>query len=246
MLRPFYSVVSPFFFFFRYLNFIIIQTKNLYGISNKSNGVGVGRMYVTTCVTIKLQMNPVHLLQFLPNLRNWTSVNQLFQAQLAFLKRMEICQTLLFTNKLWKEHNFEYGPAQNYSQFDQYRSIRTPGLWVTEVVTYIRTTPLLLLLIPYMFLVIKPKMHHKTLKHPPPQSLVRTVTCAQNQWHCTNLKHLLQQSIALKINVEILKEKYFKISVLLQQLTYEVNDKIYFLQKRKKSASADALLQNQL
>ena len=97
----------PFFFFFLYLNFIIIQTKNLYGINNKSNGVGIVRM--STCVTIKLQMNPVHLLQFLPNLRNWTSLNQLFQAQLASSKRMEICQTLLFTNKLWKEHNFEYG-----------------------------------------------------------------------------------------------------------------------------------------
>ena len=35
------------------------------------------------------------------------------------------------------------------------------------------------------------------------------VTCAQNQWqnHYTNLKHLLQLSIAHKINAEILKEK---------------------------------------
>ena len=38
--------------------------------NNKSNGVGVVRMYVTTCVTNKLQMNPVHLQQFLPNLHN--------------------------------------------------------------------------------------------------------------------------------------------------------------------------------
>ena len=55
----------------------------------------------------------------------------------------------------------------------------------------------------------------------------RVVICAQKQWqkHCTNLKHLLQQSIAHKINVEILKEKYKKISVLLQQLMYEINDK---------------------
>ena len=42
------------------------------------------------------------------------------------------------------------------------------------------------------------------------------------------------------------KEKYKKVSVLLQQLTYEMNDKIYSLQEPKKSASAVALLQNQL
>ena len=49
-----------------------------------------------------------------------------------------------------------------------------------------------------------------------------------NQWqkHYTNLKLLLQQSVAHKINVEILKEKYKKFSVLLQQLTFEINDKI--------------------
>ena len=60
------------------------------------------------------------------------------------------------------------------------------------------------------------------------------------------LKHLLQRSITHKINVEILEEKYKKISVLLQQLTYEITDKIYFLQEPNKSASAVALLQNQL
>ena len=40
-----------------------MRTKNLHGINNKSNSnsVGVVRMYVTTCVTNKLQMNPVHL-----------------------------------------------------------------------------------------------------------------------------------------------------------------------------------------
>ena len=32
-----------------------MRTKNLYGINNKSNDVGVVRMYVTTCVTNKLQ-----------------------------------------------------------------------------------------------------------------------------------------------------------------------------------------------
>ena len=34
--------------------------------------------------------------------------------------------------------------------------------------------------------------------------------------------------------------------MLLQQLTYEINDKIYLLQEPKKSASAVTLLQNQL
>ena len=52
------------------LNFIIMRTKYLYGINNKSSGASVVRMYVTTCVTNKLQMNPVHLQQFLPNLHN--------------------------------------------------------------------------------------------------------------------------------------------------------------------------------
>ena len=75
-----------------------MRTKNLYGINNKSNGVGVVRMYVTT--TNKLQMNPAHLQQFLANLHNSTSVNQLFQAQLVSSKRMEIWQTLRFMNKL--------------------------------------------------------------------------------------------------------------------------------------------------
>ena len=73
---------------------------------------------------------------------------------------------------------------------------------------------------------------------------VRAVTCAQDQWqkHYTNLNHLLQQSIAHKI----LKEKYKKMSVLLQQFTFEIIYKIYFLQEPKKSASAVALLQNKL
>ena len=76
----------------------------------------------------------------------------------------------------------------------------------------------------------------------------RAVTCAHNKWqkHYTNLKHLLQQSIAHKIDVEILKEKYKNISVVLQQLTCKINVKIYFLQEPKKSASTVALLQNQL
>ena len=52
---------------------------------------------------------------------------------------------------------------------------------------------------------------------------------------------MLQQSIAHKFNVEILKEKYKQISVVLQQLTYEINDEIYFQQEPKKSAKAVAL-----
>ena len=57
-------IVSPPPFFsssFVILNFFIMQTKNLYGISNKSNSVGLVRMHVTTCDTNKLQMNLVHL-----------------------------------------------------------------------------------------------------------------------------------------------------------------------------------------
>ena len=61
---------SSFSFSIVILNFIIMRTKNLYGINNKSSGVSVVRMHVTTCVTNKLQMNPVHLQQFLPNLHN--------------------------------------------------------------------------------------------------------------------------------------------------------------------------------
>ena len=60
-----------------------MRTKNLYGINSKSNSVE--GMYVTTCVTNKPQMNPLR---------------QLFLAQLATSKRLEIWQTLRFTNKL--------------------------------------------------------------------------------------------------------------------------------------------------
>ena len=60
LLRLFYRVLL-FSFSFVILNFIIMRTKNLYGMNNKSNGVDVVRMYVTTCVTNKLQMNPIHL-----------------------------------------------------------------------------------------------------------------------------------------------------------------------------------------
>ena len=46
--------------------------------------------------------------------------------------------------------------------------------------------------------------------------------------------------------LKYLKKNTKKISVLLQQLTYEISDKIYFLQDPKKSASVVNLLQNQL
>ena len=62
------------------------------------------RYQLTPNILTMLQMNPLHLQQFLPNLHNWTSVNELFQAQLASWKRMEIWQTLRLTNKLWNEH----------------------------------------------------------------------------------------------------------------------------------------------
>ena len=109
-------------------------------------------------------------------------------------------------------------------------------------------------------------MHKQTLKHPLPQSLVHiinddiqrknaTYLPAQSPAHKINAKntqnqrypkHLLQQSIAYKTNAEILKEKYKKIPLLLQQHTHEINDKIYFLQEPRKSSSAVALFQNQL
>ena len=46
--------------------------------------------------------------------------------------------------------------------------------------------------------------------------------------------------------LKYLKKNIKKISVLLQHLKYEINDKIYFLQEPKKSAAAVALLQNEL
>ena len=82
------------------------------------------------------------------------------------------------------------------------------------------------------------KFPNKTLKHPLPQSLVHIINYDIQRKNATYM--------LIKINVEILKEKYKKISLLLQQLTYEINDKIYFLQEPKKSTSAVALLQNQL
>ena len=83
-------------------------------------------------------------------------------------------------------------------------------------------------------------MHHKTLTHQLLQSLVHIINDEiqrkeRNIWqkhYCnTNLKLPLQQWISHRINVEILKEKWKKITVLLQKLTYEINDKIYFPQE---------------
>ena len=54
---------------------------------------------------------------------------------------------------------------------------------------------------------------------------LRTNTTLPKTW--------LQHSIADNINVEILNEQCKKISVLLQQLTFELNDKIYFLQEQE-------------
>ena len=70
LLRPFYSVLLFFLFLSLFLTLSSCKLKNMHGINNKSKGVGVVRMYVTTFVTNKLQINPVHLLQFLPNLHN--------------------------------------------------------------------------------------------------------------------------------------------------------------------------------
>ena len=160
--------------------------------------------YVLWCVVYKT-----------PNLHNWTSVNQLFQAHLASSKRLEIWQTLPFTNKLWNENNFEYGSSAKF--FTIYLKVNN-GLWVTEIDTFIRATPLLLLLIPYLFYSVAPKisdkMHHKTLTHQLLQSLVHIINDEiqrkeRNIWqkhYCnTNLKLPLQQWISHRINVEILK-----------------------------------------
>ena len=46
--------------------------------------------------------------------------------------------------------------------------------------------------------------------------------------------------------LKCLKKNIKNISVPLQQLAYEINDKIYFLQEPKKSPLAVALLQGQL
>ena len=114
----------------------------------------------------------------------------------------------------------------------------------------------------YMFFssAITVFMHHKTLKLPLLQSLLHIINkrtqdiCLHSHLRTKSMTKSLHfpkttapaQSIAYKVNVEIVQEKYKKISVLLQQLTYEINDKIYFLQEPKKSASAVALLQNQV
>ena len=73
---------------------------------------------------------------------------------------------------------------------------------------------------------------------------------SQNQWQVkllsTNLKAICSSSqLLVKSMLKYLKKKMKKISVLLQQLRYEIDDNIYFLQEPKKSAWAVALLQNQ-
>ena len=87
------------------------------------------------------------------------------------------------------------------------------------------------------------EIQRKNATYLPAQSPAHKINDKKNY---TNLKHLSQQSLAHKINVEILKEKYYKITLLLQQLTYKIIEKIYLLQEPKKSPSAVALLQNQL
>ena len=105
-------------------------------------------------------------------------------------------------------------------------------------------------------------MHHKTLKHPLPQSLVHiinddiqrknaTYLPAQSPAHKINEKDTTltynicsSSQLLIKTMLKSLKKNVKEISMLLHQLTYEINDKIYFLQERKKSASA--LLQNHL
>ena len=104
-------------------------------------------------------------------------------------------------------------------------------------------------------------MQHKTLKHPLPQSLVHIIN---NDIQRKNATYLPVQSLANKINDKnttltqnicsssqlLLKSmlKYKKISVLLQQLTSRTKSSIKYtlIEEPKKSASAVALLKNQL
>ena len=127
LLRPFYSVLL---FFFVILNFINMRTKNLYGKNNKSNGVGVVRMYVTTCVTNKLQMNTVHLQQFLPNLRNWTSDYSRENCPLRNAWKFGRNCDSQISNETSITLNMV--PAQNYSQF-AWRSTRESSIRLTLV-----------------------------------------------------------------------------------------------------------------
>ena len=126
-------------------------------------------------------MNRVHLQQFLPNLHNWTSVNQLFQAQLPSSKRMEIWQTLRFTNKLWNEHNFVYGSSAKLfticMKVNSQYALPVYGWWKSLHTYALRHCIYCQFHTCFYSLApkINDKMHHKTLKHPLPQSLVHII-----------------------------------------------------------------------
>ena len=79
--------------------------------------------------------------------------------------------------------------------------------------------------------IINDDIQSKKARYLPTQSPAHKI----NGKNTTLTQNLLQQSSAHLINVEILKEKYKKISVLLHQLTYEINDKIYFLQETEEN-----------
>ena len=147
-----------------------------------------------------------------------------------------------------------------YNAYGQYRRHNEGSIFIqVREVLFITNV----FMMKYMFFssAITVFMHHKTLKLQLLQSLFIIIINKRTQDIClrshlrtksmTKSLHFPKttapaQSIAHKVKVKILKEKYKKISVLLQQLTYEINDKIYFLQEPKKSASAVALLQNQV
>ena len=92
------------------------------------------------------------------------------------------------------------------------------------------------------------------LKHPLPQSLVYIINddiqriCSRSHLRTKSMtKTLHYRNLKHQLLIKSMKNmKYEKISVLLQQLTHEITDKMYLLQEPKKSASAVALLQNQL
>ena len=146
-----------------------------------------------------------------------------------------------------------------YNAYGQYRRHNEGSIFIqVREVLFITNV----FMMKYMFFssAITVFMHHKTLKLQLLQSLLHIINkrtqdiCLRSHLRTKSMTKSLHfpkttapaQSIAHKVKVKILKEKYKKISVLLQQLTYEINDKIYFLQEPKKSASAVALLQNQV
>ena len=95
-------------------------------------------------------------------------------------------------------------------------------LWIyTSTLRYISTTIHLPFISSFIFTLRKPKADCKVgnIFYGFSEKISLHVGSFGIEKHYTNHKHLLQQSIAHKISVQILKQKYKKISVLLEQLT---------------------------